>query len=42
MGIILLSYFGLKIRFNFGKITLDGQDRYLGLGLLLGTYGAFI
>jgi len=42
MEIILFSYFWLKILFNFGKITLDGQDTYLGLGLLLGTYRASI
>ena len=32
----------VKILFNFGKITLDGQDTYLWLGLLLGTFGASI
>ena len=32
----------VKILFSFGKIMLDGQDTYLRLGLLLGTFGAFI
>ena len=32
----------VKILFSFGKITLDGQDTYLRLGLLLDTSGASI
>jgi len=32
----------VKILFRFGKITLDGQNTYLRLGLLLGTFGASI
>jgi len=38
--IILFSYFEPKILFNFEKTTLDSQDTYLQLGLLLSTFRA--
>jgi len=34
--------FWVKIFFSFGKITLDVQDTYFRLGLLLGTFGTSI